>query len=702
MTLKEKLLKLMNTAPDAYYSVKRLVKKLDITQKEEVTAIEKAVEELLYSGEIVFVNSKKFVLLKASELYKGTISGNAKGFAFFRPEEEGMIDLFIPNKNLNGAFDGDTVLCGFDEDEDENSDVGYVQSILKRGKTQIVGTLQLEKNCAFVIADDNKYHADIYIAKSNISKAKNGMKVVAEITSYPKNKKNPEGKIIEILGREKDVGVDVLSIVRSHNIKDDFEIETKLEASRVPTFVDMEKYKNRRDFRGIQVITIDGEDARDLDDAISIKRLNDGNFELGVHIADVTEYVKENSAIDKEGVSRATSVYFVDRVIPMLPKELSNGICSLNEGVERLTLSCLMTVNGGGKVLSYEIVEGVIKSNHRMTYNDVTKILEGDEILSKKYSDILPMLKDMETLAKILIDKRENEGTIDFETPEAKIILNDNGKVVDIKKYERGLSNRIIEEFMILANKVVAENMSRLELPCVYRIHEEPDGEKMSNFVKFVNTLGIKFVLPKNGLRSKILAQLLKGIEDENLKLIVNRVLLRSMKKAKYSPECLGHFGLSAEFYCHFTSPIRRYPDLFTHRMIKKMLAGTLDENTISVYDNIAEEVSRQSSEKEREADLAERESDDLKKTEYMATKIGETFDGVISGVTEFGIFVELENTCEGLIRQEYMPKDNYQYLENMFTLKGAKNTYKLGQKVKIIVAGADVSAKKVAFGLVD
>ncbi len=727
MNFKEKILQIIKKSRYESFTLPSFLKELGAFGKEEKKIVEKVLDDLSFEGVITKIGKGKYKKAKGGKKesfadklprkprlpqkakeykltgdeIKGVLQGNAKGFAFFRPENPEQEDLFVPNRGLNGAQHGDTVLVVLDNQRDGDTDVCKVVKILERGYSQIVGKFTSTKTSGFVIPDDTRYFSDIFVSKNKWKNAKNGMKVVVKIDKYPEDKKNPEGEIVEVLGKSTDVGCDVLSIIRTHNIKDSFEPEAMVEAKLIPQKVDEKKFAGRTDFRGLQIITIDGEDARDLDDAISVRKNNDGTYELGVHIADVAEYVKKGSAIDKEALSRGTSVYFVDRVIPMLPTELSNGICSLNEAVDRLTMSCIMTVGQDGKVIESKICEGIIKTTHRMTYSSVTKIIEGDKEEKAKFADIAELIDNMVDLAKILIDRREREGAIDFDTKEAKILLNDKGEVENIVPYERTISNRVIEEFMILANRAVAEYMYFLELPFIYRVHEKPTLEKIDNFKKFVTALGVHVRLPKNEIRSKNFAELLDNLRGDVLYLIVNRVLLRSMQKAKYSSVCSEHFGLSAGEYCHFTSPIRRYPDLFVHRMLKMMLRGEFDDLTIEEEFDNATEIAIHSSEKEKGADEAERDADDLKKAEFMATKLGEVFDGVISGVTSFGVFVELDNTCEGLIRLESLPNDDYTYVESMYKLEGRNTTYKLGDKVKVIVGGVDLDARKVNFGII-
>jgi len=697
MDFKEKLLEIMKSRPRDMYSVKRFKEILEITDIFGENQIANALEDLANLGEIYGDKRGKYMLCNELGYVKGVIAGNPKGFAFLRPSEEGVKDYFIPGRNLNGACHGDTVLISRDM-SDMAGDVGYVIKILERGVKQIVGTYQDNRTCGFVISDDKKYFNDVYISKPNSMRAQHGMKVVVNITNY--TQRNPEGKVVEILGRAGEKGVDVMSIIRAHGIKDYFDDSTLREANALPDKVLDSQKIGRTDFTLDNVFTIDGDDSKDFDDAVCISKDKNGNYVLSVHIADVSEYVKENSALDKEAIARGTSVYFVDKVVPMLPEKLSNGICSLNEGVERLTLSCTMKINGKGEVIDSVVEKGVICSKRRMTYDKVSKALAGDENAVKEYSPFISDLKLMEELANILIKKREKEGAIDFETHEAKIKLDKNGKAIDVVPYERGFSNRIIEEFMILANCTVAEKLYFPEYPCIYRVHEKPTDEKMAAFAQFVNGIGIPWRAPVNDIHSKNLASLLTKLTGSMLYLIVNKVMLRSMQKAKYSPVCSGHFGLSANVYCHFTSPIRRYPDLFVHRMIKKMLNAEFDQKAIEHYDELAEEYSKHCSEAERRAEEAEREVEDIKKAEYLANHLGEEFDGVISGVANFGLFVELENSCEGLVKVETL-ESGLIYNDKMYALTNGTTTYTLGQKVRIKVAACDVAGKRVLFYIV-
>lgn len=698
MNFKEKLLELMQEKPEKHYSVNKFQKELNAMNSSAEKEIQNALDELTENGDIIKLKANKYELLEVSGLQRGTLSGNARGFAFFRPDNPENPDMFIPNRNLSGAYHNDRVLARVIPDP-ESDDVGFVEKILQRGNETVVGEYIDNKKHGFVMPDDKRFFDDIYIPNKRKGKAHSGDKVFVQITKWKnKNGKNPEGKIVEILGKPGEVGVDVLSLIRAHNIRDDFPKEVLDEARAIPQEVQEEAKNEREDFRNKQVITIDGDDSRDFDDAISIDKNSDGTFNLGVHIADVTEYVKENSPLDKEAFERATSIYFVDRVIPMLPKELSNGICSLNEGVDRLTLSCIMKVSKTGKLLESRVSKTIIRSTHRMTYNNVNKIIEGDNDLREKYKDILPMIDAMLELAKVMIKRRDDEGAVDFDTPEAKIILDEQGKVVDIKRYERKISNQIIEEFMILANRAVAEQMYYLDLPFVYRVHEDPDEEKIDNFAKLMVALGVHFQIPSTGIHSKNFQILLKELEGSKLFDIVNKVMLRSMKKARYSPNCTGHFGLSAKYYCHFTSPIRRYPDLFVHRMLKKLIDGEFNNRVIKEDREKSLEISTHSSQNEVKAAEAERDSDDLKKSEYMKEKLGEVFTGKVSGVTSFGVFVELENTCEGLVRTATLPDGDYEYIEELYEMRGTNHSYRLGDEVTIQVASVSLETRKVEF----
>ncbi len=677
------------TGEFTYKTAREIIRLLGITQKTEKDAVFSALKRLEEEGEIVKDEKFRYVLPKTLNLKKGTLRGNERGFAFFI-REDGE-DWFIPHRSLHGAQHGDTVFAKLIGGE--KGDEGEVYSIIKRGYDEIVGTYYREKKRGFVTSDERKYFTEISVVNGKI-KAYSGEKVVVKIIDYQDG--YPIGEVIEILGDSGTLFCEEDAIIRAKNLATDFSKKVIAEAEKVslePVVVG-----KRRDFRDRLIITIDGDDSRDYDDAVEVVKDGNGYF-LGVHIADVTHYVKRGLALDSEAYKRGTSVYFPDRVLPMLPKQLSNGICSLNEGEDRYTLSCLMKIDNKGRVKDSEIAAGVIRSSARMTYKNVSKILEGDKELAKKYEHIVPMLYEMRELAEILIKKRKSRGSIDLDVKEAAITLK-NEKIA-IEQYERTIAHKIIEEFMILANETVAEFMSNFEMPFVYRVHEKPSEEKAASFKAYLNELGIKAVFHAENVRSGEYGKILDKLEGQPLFHVVNRVMLRSMSKARYSAENSGHFGLASACYCHFTSPIRRYPDLLIHRIIKNVLDGKLDEIQKS-FSSFVSSASLNCSENERKADEAERDVDELYKTWFMREHIGEEFDAVISGVTSFGIFAELNNTIEGLIRIENLPEDDYTFIEQRFLLKGFSNSFKIGDSVKIKVANADIGSRKCEFLLVE
>ncbi len=621
--------------------------------------------------------------IKQKNLIQGFLQGNASGYAFLLNDDG---DYFIDRYDLNGAMHGDEVICKEVRSRGHSKQAKVIK-ILSRGIKNVVGAFSSCKSGGFVISDDKRVYDDVFIPLKYCANAKTGDKVTAVITNYPKNRA-PEGKIIEILGRQYDFSAEKKGIERSFNLADTFPKKVLSEVERVAS-LKIEK-SLREDFTKELVITIDGEDARDFDDAVSVKK--DGDFfELQVHIADVANYVRSGSVIDKEAYKRGTSVYFPEKVIPMLPQKLCDDICSLKQGEERPTLSCVMKVDKNGKVISSKLVEGIIKSSARMTYTEVQKILDGDNSLAKKYKKITPMLFLMQELADILIEKRNKRGSIDLDVKESEIRIIDDKVVINERK--RNKSNRIIEEFMILANETVAETMFAKKLPCVYRVHEKPSEEKLNAFYDFLQGIGVS--KPKND----DFASVLESVNGKPIYSLVNRVMLRSMQKAKYSPVDIGHFGLASEHYCHFTSPIRRYPDLIVHRIIKSMLSNG-ERNLNAEFMPFIDDISKQSSDTERNAELAERAMDDYYKALYMSDRIGEEFEGIISGVTNFGIFVELDFGVEGLVRIETLKGGWYDYNEKTLTLKNKKYEYKFGQSVKIKVAGVDMAAKKAEFTL--
>ena len=580
---------------------------------------------------------------------------------------------------------------------------GSVKQILTRGTTQLVGIYQQSKNYGFVIPDNDRFARDVFIPKEASKGAMNGHKVVVLLTDYGDERRNPEGKVIEILGHITDPGTDVLSIVKGYDLPTEFPEKVMNQAERVPDQISEADMAGRMDLRDVQMVTIDGEDAKDLDDAVSLTMEGD-KYVLGVHIADVSNYVQEKSAMDREALKRGTSVYLVDRVIPMLPRRLSNGICSLNAGEDRLALSCIMTIDPKGNIVDHEIAETVIHVDQRMSYTGVQKILDGDEETVKKYEVLVPMLVRMKELAALLREKRRARGSIDFDFPETKVILNEKGEPIEIRPYERNTATRIIEDFMLAANETVAEDCFWQELPFVYRTHDNPDPDRMRKLAAFINNFGYSIHLKDDEVHPKELQKLLAKLEETPEEDLISRLTLRSMKQAKYTTECTGHFGLAAKYYCHFTSPIRRYPDLQIHRIIKDVLRGRMNGTREEHYRSILPEVARQSSERERKADEAERETIKLKKVEYMSHHLWEEFDGVISGVTAWGIYVELPNTVEGLVRTASLQGDYFEYNESACAMVGVHTgkSYAIGQKVKVQVTGADKMTRTIDFELVE
>ncbi|MGN1204409.1 MAG: ribonuclease R [Lachnospiraceae bacterium] len=647
----------------------------------------------------------------------GTFIGHAKGYGFLRADDETegrKEDYFVPEDMVNGAFHMDRVeAILLPETAGKRKEVKIVK-ILNRSIRRIVGTYEKSKHFGFVVPDDGKLAKDIFIPLERSKGAVTGHKVIAEITDYGRETRNPEGKIVEILGHINDPGVDILSIVKGFELPIEFSEKVLNQAERAVKEVSEADRQGRLDLRDVMMVTIDGEDAKDLDDAVSLsfdeKTLH---YHLGVHIADVANYVQENSALDREAQKRGNSVYLVDRVIPMLPHALSNGICSLNEGEDRLTLSCLMEIDEEGKIVDYQIVESVICVNKRMTYTAVKKIIEDeDEETCREYAELVPMLLKMKTLSGLLRKRRMLRGAIDFDFPESKITLDPLGRPISIEPYERNLANMLIEDFMLAANETVAQHFYWLELPFIYRIHEKPDGDKMQKLNIFINNLGyyMKSVgkahrrVAEEEIHPKEIQKLLERIAGTPEEALVSRLTLRSMKQAKYSTVSEGHFGLACDYYCHFTSPIRRYPDLQIHRIIKDQLRNRMSEEKVLHYRDILPEVAKHSSETERRAQDAERETDKLKKMEYMEEHIGEEFDGIISGITAWGVYVELKNTVEGMVHVSRLPGDYYLYDENLCEMIGEHTgkSYCLGEPVRIRVTGTDYLLKSIEFEMVE
>lgn len=671
--------------------------------KEERDEFRHLLDELTDENFIVCDKSGRYGLSKA-RVFEGEFITTGKGFGFVAVEglEE---DIYIPEVQTNGAMHGDRVTVSITSDENVKNGKkfrreGKVVAVTERSVKTLVGYVKRNKSFCFVIPDNTRFDFDVYVPLAEAKGAVTGMKVVCELTDYGTLKKNPEGKIIEIIGNVNDPGVDILSIVKSMGIPYVFPDEVMNQVEReIPDEISAEDYTGRRDIRNLQTVTIDGEDAKDLDDAITLSK-KDGVYHLGVHIADVTNYVKEGSPLDREAVLRGTSVYLTDRVIPMLPHRLSNGICSLNQGTDRLALSCFMEIDSEGRILSHSIEETVINVDKRMTYTAVNAVINRtDSAVMEEYAEFVDMFDLMYELSKILRQRRSERGSIDFDMPECKIILNDKGKVVDIKPYERNEATMLIEDFMLAANETVAEEFYWMELPFVYRNHEEPDKEKLEALKIFIQNFGYSIHIG-NEFHGKEIQKLLLALSGTDWEALISRVTLRSMKQARYQTECLGHFGLASKYYCHFTSPIRRYPDLQIHRIIKEYLHGRLDDARIGHYNEILPEVTAKCSQTERRAEEAERETDKMKKVEYMKRFMGEVFEGVVSSITNWGIYVELPNTVEGLIRFSDIQGEYFTVDKTGYSAVGKRTgkSYVLGQKIKVVVFNCDKVMRTIDF----
>lgn len=645
-------------------------------------------------------NLEKLGLIK-----EGIFIGNPRGFGFVETGEDEE-DIFIPADSVNTALHQDKVQVLLKKDQKPGKRrEGAVLKILERSTSEVVGTFQREGDYGFVVCDNQKLSRDVYISAKNSHGVRDGEKVVAQIIDYGTERRKPEGKITEVLGSIHAPGTDILAIVKSFNIPSEFPVRVMNQAMRVPDHVLDADWDGREDLTGLMTVTIDGEDAKDLDDAVSLTK--EGNiYHLGVHIADVSNYVQGGSAIDKEALKRGTSVYLADRVIPMLPERLSNGICSLNQGVDRLALSCLMDIDGQGNIVAHKITESVIRVDRRMSYEQVRSILEdGETETSREYREFVPMFFLMRELSQLLRSRRHHRGSIDFEFPESKIILNGAGRAIDVRPYEANCATEIIEDFMLMANETVAREYCKGEYPFVYRTHENPDPEKVEELLTLLHHQGIQVRKSREEITPKEIQEILESIQGLPNETMISRLTLRTMKQAKYTTECSGHFGLAARYYCHFTSPIRRYPDLQIHRIIRDNLRGRLQrEGKTEHYREILEEVARQSSVCERRAQEAERESDKLKKAEYMSYHLGEEFDGIISGVTGYGLYVELSNTVEGLVHVTSLRDDYYEFDQEAYELRGqlTKKIYHLGQKVRVRVADADAMKRTVDFTLAE
>lgn len=666
--------------------------------REQRDELKEVLDALVEEGKISLSKRGKYSKGHAVHL-KGTFQANARGFGFVTPED-GSEDVFIPEDNISGAFQGDEVEYIITAAPSGRRKEGKIVRILSHSVVHVVGLYEKSKSFGFVRPDNQRYLKDIYIPSGKERGAMTGHKVVVELTSYGGEHMKPEGKVVEIIGHVNDPGTDILSVVMDSGIPTEFPEKVLNQAVRVGKPVSEADCVGRKDLRDWLMVTIDGEDAKDLDDAVSLKE-EEGRYVLGVHIADVTNYVQENSALDREAFERGTSVYLADRVIPMLPHRLSNGICSLNAGEDRLALSCIMTFDPSGDMIDHEIAETVINVNRRMSYNGVAAILAGDtqDLEDEK---IISMIQSMKKLSDILRERRGRRGSIDFDFPETKVILDEEGRPVDIKPYERNDATKIIEDFMLMANETVAEEYYWRELPFLYRTHEVPDEEKIRQLSTFINNFGYHIHV-RNEVRPKEIQKLLERVDGTPEEALISRLALRSMKQARYTTENTGHFGLAAKYYTHFTSPIRRYPDLQIHRIIKENLRGRLNEDRIAHYEEILPKVAAQCSDRERRAEEAEREVVRMKKAEYMYSHIGEEYDGVISGVTKWGVYVELPNTVEGLVHVADMRDDHYEFSEQTYELTGQHTgkSYKLGQPVRVCVTDADKLQRTVNFEII-
>ena len=665
--------------------------------REQRDELKQVLDALVEEGKISLSKRGKYSKGQAVRL-KGSFQANMRGFGFITPED-GSEDVFIAEENISGAFQGDEVEYIITSAPTGRRKEGKIVRILSHSVVHIVGLYEKSRSFGFVRPDNQRYLKDIYIPEGKEMGAMTGHKVVVSLTSYGGEHMKPEGEIVQIIGHVNDPGTDILSVVMDAGIPAEFPEKVLNQAVRVGKPVSDADRVGRRDLRDWLMVTIDGEDAKDLDDAVSL-RMDGENYILGVHIADVTNYVQENSALDREAFERGTSVYLADRVIPMLPHKLSNGICSLNAGEDRLALSCIMTFDASGTMVDHEIAETVINVDKRMSYNGVSKILEGET--QETEDQIVSMLLCMKELSDILRERRGRRGSIDFDFPETKVILDENGKPVDIRPYERNDATKIIEDFMLMANETVAEEYYWRELPFLYRTHEVPDEEKIRKLSTFINNFGYHIHI-RNEVRPKEIQKLLARVDGTPEEALISRLALRSMKRAGYTTENTGHFGLAAKYYTHFTSPIRRYPDLQIHRIIKENLRGRLNDDRISHYEEILPKVASQCSERERRAEEAERDVVRMKKAEYMRSHIGEEYEGVISGVTKWGVYVELENTVEGLVHVADMRDDHYEFTEQTYELTGEHSgkSYTLGQTVRVRVADADKLQRTVNFEII-
>lgn len=698
---KDKILGILKNDKYKPKDLNNLIKMIKLKRKDRYQFI-KSVNELVEKGKIIKLRRGQLVIPDKHGVIVGELEVNKRGFGFVSRGED-KSDIFIPEVSMKDAMNGDTVEVKIiKKDVDDKKAEGKIENVIKRKTNKFVGVYQKSRNFGFVVPEDMRVTNDIYINNKNSNYAEDGDVVVAEIIRWPQKGRNADGIITEILGKKGDKGVDILTVVKKYDLPEEFPREVLQYANNIKSEISSNDLKGRVDLTSKDIITIDGVDAKDLDDAVSVEKLKNGNYLLGVHIADVTHYVKENDPIDKEAFERSTSVYLLDLVIPMLPQKLSNDLCSLNPFEHKLSMTCEMEINSKGHVVNHKIFESVIESKLRANYKDITNVLEDKDFKDKeKYAPYKDMINYMKDLQEILEKKRHDRGAMEFEIPESKIKLNKLGKPISVEKEEREISNKIIEEFMLAANETVSEHMTKLKVPFIYRVHENPDEEKLKKFSEFSFNLGYPVSRGKdNDVKAKALQDIMEKVKGKKEEVILSKLLLRSMMRAKYSPENKGHFGLAAEYYSHFTSPIRRYPDLEIHRIIKEELRFGIGDKRERYLNEFVEEASKRASENERHAEEAERELDSLKKAEYMAEKIGEKFEGIIGSITNFGMFIELENTIEGLVHISDMDDDYYVYDDIKMDLTGENNekVYSLGDKIKIIVSKVDLDTREIFF----
>lgn len=695
--MKNQILEVLKDEHFKKRKINELADYLNQSETEDYISFIKLMNSMENEGLVIRNSSNEYYLLEQLNYFTGVIEINKKGFAFVKVDEDR--EFYIHESHLKDALDQDTVLIEKIPSKGQREE-GKIIRVLKRGKLRYVGEVKKGKRDYIIDVDDTKFKKPIYIDHAHMHGAVVGHKVVVEIKTF---KPQIKGNIVKIIGHRNDPGIDVLSVVHAHDAHVEFPQEVYQQIEQIPDSIDPTDIKNRVDLRNETIVTIDGDDAKDLDDAISLKKLDNGNYQLGVHIADVSYYVTEGSPLDKEAIQRGTSIYLVDRVIPMLPHKLSNGICSLNEHTDRYTISCIMEIDNQGKVVNHEILPTIIHSSHRMTYHNVNEILNYNKEIQMQYKDVVDLFFLMEELAMILRKKRDKKGAIDFDVNEAKVIVDKKGYPTDIVLRERGTSDKIIEEFMLCANETVAEHFKWLDLPFIYRVHEHPRLKKLQQFVSIVQPLGYQIKGSLEHVYPRELSSIIKASHGTAEHTVISTLLLRCMQKARYDEQCLGHFGLADEYYTHFTSPIRRYPDLLVHRLIRTYIFEHKMEE-ISHYEEIIPYLAEQSSQREREAIDIEREVDDMKMAEYMSNHIGEEYEGIISSVTHFGFFVELDNTVDGLVHISTLLDDYYQYDEKRLMLVGEMTgkTYKLSDKVKVRVVSCNKKEKTIDFELIN